>query len=436
MSTRLPRRTVLHSAGAAVVVVATGTVAACSTDGPDAEETPQELTVRAPGAAGAVDPAGSSPAAVTVAATRALLERASTVVVSSAEDADITAGAAAARRLGIPLLVDGPELAAELDRLGTHTVIRYAGRSPQSPDSTSVPHTFGERQVLEGPAGDALPDVPGLPLEPRTAAATVLLHKGTTLPPALAPLLHAVGATPLTVAAPDIRRSAEAREALRSHPKAPLLAVGAGFGTETVFAQRVRTTAHAPELPGGGLLPFPDRMMVALYGHPHTAALGMLGEQSAPESVARAKALADEYAALTDTLVVPAFELIATVASDVQGDGVYSQAHAHERAAPAGSRPPRRRASTSCSTCSRAAPTSSPRPSPTRTCSPYRRSVWPSTPSGAWSPTRCTSSRSARSASTRSTRSAAWLADLARTHDLPQKVLMLHQFRPQDDPRP
>ena len=324
MSTRLPRRTVLHSAGAAVVVVATGTVAACSTDSPDAEETPQELTVRAQGAAGAVDPAGSSPAAVTVAATRALLERASTVVVSSAEDADITAGAAAAHHLGVPLLVDGPELAAELDRLGTHTVIRYAGRSPQSADSTSVPHTFGKRQVLEGPAGDALPDVPGLPLERPTAAATVLLHKGTTLPPALAPLLHAVGATPLTVAVPDIRRSAEAREVLRSHPKAPLLAVGAGFGTETVFAQRVRTTAHAPELPGGGFLPFPDRMMVALYGHPHTAALGMLGEQSAPESVARAKALADEYAALTDTLVVPAFELIATVASDVKGDGSYS----------------------------------------------------------------------------------------------------------------
>ncbi|KRE42849.1 hypothetical protein [Knoellia sp. Soil729] len=326
MTTRLPRRTVLQSAGAAVVVVATGTVTACSSHSPgdsSSAKAPHELTVSTAGAAAVVDPKGT-PAAVTVAATRLLLERASAVVVTSTHETDITAGAATARRLGVPLLVAGPELVGELDRLGTRTVIRYAGRSPQSPDPAAVPDEFGKREVVEGPAGDGVPEVAGLPLEPPTDAATVLLLEGTTLPAALAPLLHAVGATPLAVAAPDIRRSAQVRAALTTRPKAPVLAVGARFGAEEVFAQRVRTTTHASELPGGGLVPFPDRMMVALYGHPHTADLGMLGEQSARESVVRARALAKEYAALTDTVVVPAFELIATIASSVRGDGSYS----------------------------------------------------------------------------------------------------------------
>jgi hypothetical protein len=329
MSTHLPRRTVLHGAGAAVVVVATGTVTACSTGTPD-HETPAgrkapSLAVSTSGTPGAVDPSAVSLSALTAAATRTLIERASAVVVTSGSDSDVAAGASAARHLGIPLLVAGPELAAELDRLGTRTVIRYAGRSPQSPDATAVPDELGGREVVEGPAGaDEVPDVPGLPLEPPKAAATVLLRKGTALPPALVPVVHAAGATPVEVDDADIRRSPQVREALTSRPEAPLLAVGAGFGSPEVFTQRVRTTAHAPELPGGGLVPFPDRMMVALYGHPHTAALGMLGEQPPAESVERARALADEYAALTGTLVVPAFELIATVASNVKGDGSYS----------------------------------------------------------------------------------------------------------------
>ena len=92
------------------------------------------------------------------------------------------------------------------------------------------------------------------------------------------------------------------------------------------FTQRVRTAQVADELPGGGVLPFPGRRMVALYGHPETAALGMLGEQSARRAVARAKDLADEYAALTGSAVVPAFEIIASVAStSAQQDGSYSR---------------------------------------------------------------------------------------------------------------
>ena len=111
--------------------------------------------------------------------------------------------------------------------------------------------------------------------------------------------------------------------------------MGTRFGPADRLARRLRTVRHATELPGGGFLPFPGRRMVALYGHPGTSSLGMLGEQSPSRAVARATALAQEYAALTTTPVVPAFELIATVASGAKGrDGAYSSRTPVERLLP------------------------------------------------------------------------------------------------------
>ena len=80
-----------------------------------------------------------------------------------------------------------------------------------------------------------------------------------------------------------------------------------------------------PELPGGGQLAFPSRRMVALYGHPAGPALGALGEQGIKESVQRAKKLAKRYQPHSKEPVVPAFEIIATIASSSAGkDGDYS----------------------------------------------------------------------------------------------------------------
>ncbi|WP_353951864.1 hypothetical protein V6K52_00030 [Knoellia sp. S7-12] len=325
MTTAVPRRIVLRTAGAAAVVVATGATVSCSREG-DGDGEPREVSARRAAAAASVDPGGAALDEVTTSASRALLDRASAIVVSSPDDGDIADGAAAASHLGIPLLVAGPALAAELDRLGTRTVLRYAARSRKGSGSPTVvvPTTFGDREVVEGTSVEDLPDLPGLPLKRPATAATVLILDGTRLPLALEPLLNAVGTDPVVVTGPDPRTSKVAREALRALPQAPVLAVGAGFGADEVLLQRVRTTTLAPELPGGGHLPFPDRMMIALYGHPLTASLGMLGEQSASEAVDRAQTLAQEYAALTDTHVIPAFELIATVASVSKQDGSYS----------------------------------------------------------------------------------------------------------------
>jgi hypothetical protein len=87
----------------------------------------------------------------------------------------------------------------------------------------------------------------------------------------------------------------------------------------------VRAARGGFQLPGGGQLLFDDRQFVALYGTPGSSVLGVLGEQDAAAAVQRAHDVAAPYAALTDETVVPAFEIIATVASAGPGpDGNYS----------------------------------------------------------------------------------------------------------------
>jgi hypothetical protein len=80
-----------------------------------------------------------------------------------------------------------------------------------------------------------------------------------------------------------------------------------------------------PELPGGGHVLFPGRRLVALYGHPGDDNLGVLGEQPVAAAVQRAREVAAPYDAVTSVPVIPAFEIIATVASaDSGADGDYS----------------------------------------------------------------------------------------------------------------
>jgi hypothetical protein len=79
------------------------------------------------------------------------------------------------------------------------------------------------------------------------------------------------------------------------------------------------------ELPGGGRTVFPGRRLVALYGHPGVPSLGVLGEQGVADAVVRARRVARPYRARSDVPVVPTFELIATVAHRSPGpDGNYS----------------------------------------------------------------------------------------------------------------
>ena len=70
---------------------------------------------------------------------------------------------------------------------------------------------------------------------------------------------------------------------------------------------------------------FPGRLLVALYGHPDAPALGALGQQGLTASIARARKVAAAYRTLSPVPVIPALEIIATVAEARPGmDGNYS----------------------------------------------------------------------------------------------------------------
>lgn len=103
-----------------------------------------------------------------------------------------------------------------------------------------------------------------------------------------------------------------------------VIAVG-DFGTTKRLGDRLAVAATGVQLPGGGQVFFPGRRLVALYGHPGAPELGVLGAQGPLASVERAKGVANLYTSLSDVPVIPTFEIIVTVAQGAPGaDGDYS----------------------------------------------------------------------------------------------------------------
>jgi hypothetical protein len=311
-------------------------------------------------------------AAAAVSASRALFDRAPVVVVVRAGDRAATLlGASAAVGLGVPLLVDpgggSGALADELDRLGAATVLAVG-----APAATPAPGG-GKRTVLAVPAEPrALAEATGLDLAsgdpvPQDGDAAAVVALDPARPTALVPQGTAPGddraegrvptvtrAEPLTgtvvlatggpetVAGLATARAAGARVALTGGPADPrasqaavaalgeqkpgaVVLLGSGFAAEDGLDWKLAAAETGVQLPGGGQTLFPGRMLVALYGHPGTAGLGVLGEQGIEASIDRARAHAAAYQHLVGVPVVPAFEIIATVASSAAGpDGNYS----------------------------------------------------------------------------------------------------------------
>ncbi|PZU43449.1 MAG: hypothetical protein DI571_08910 [Arsenicicoccus sp.] len=171
-------------------------------------------------------------------------------------------------------------------------------------------------------AEGSLPEIEGAePLED-----TLVLTTGTADALAAAATARAAGARVLvTGGATDPRASEELISTLAEDDAAHVVALGTGFAAEDGLDWKLETAATGTQLPGGGQVLFPGRMMVALYGHPETGALGVLGEQPVEAAIERARAHAAPYEPLVDTTVVPTFEIIATVASASAGaDGNYS----------------------------------------------------------------------------------------------------------------
>ena len=267
-----------------------------------------------------------------VTAVQKLVNKADTVVVAS--KTNLGAGAQKAKELQAPLLIDDgtntDAIATEIKRLKAKEE-RVADADPGASTAPSTPSTS---------AAPSAPSTSGAPTSAQTTAAaagptvaqlldgytpggdtTIALVTDTTDAPSVLAAM-AGGLTVERLAAADPRASVS----LMAKKPATYYALGADFGTEADFATRLELADAGPVPSGKTGLVFPGRRIVALYGHPSGPALGVMGDQPPQDAVRRVNDLVRQYQELTpDTPTVPAFEVIATVASSSPGDdGDYS----------------------------------------------------------------------------------------------------------------
>jgi hypothetical protein len=316
------------SALAAALLATCAALAACT--GPAAQPVPSDLPAE-PAVARTRVPSGpvvlDGRGAVGLAAQASAVAWArSPVAVTVAEDdpASLAGAAPLAADLVVPLLVvpraagaggtasasaasAADPLAVELERLGVQHVLHVGAAAPDLPGVT----------VVASPA--ELPDFErAAPQRDLTALTAPKAAPEGTADAALASLA-AAGATPITLQRRDPRVDPDDVEALAGRPAAGIVGVGRGFGPEPRFTQRAQAAATGVQLPGGGQTIFDGKRYVALYGSPVTNALGVLGEQGPGASARRAAELAAAYERHAEERIVPAFEIIATVASGSAG---------------------------------------------------------------------------------------------------------------------
>ncbi|HET9650088.1 MAG TPA: hypothetical protein VFP34_17925 [Microlunatus sp.] len=268
------------------------------------------------------------PSELSVQVSRALYRSAPVVVIAGTDDGtELAAAAAAAARIGVPLLLSDPTasslpayVAAEVTRLHPVTVLALG------------PHTLAAARGLPGISvtTDAA-TLPELTRPAQTMSRAVLTRTGSGVagsPVAAALASTAAAATqtlPITVHSRDLRADPDTIRALAARHPEQTIAIGTGFGPAATLAARVAVAETGIQLPGGGQVWFPGHRLVALYGHPDTSTLGVLGEQGIQASITRAKAMAHRYQPLSSVPVVPTFEIIATTLQGSPGpDGDYS----------------------------------------------------------------------------------------------------------------
>src|SRR5699024_10557189 len=209
----------------------------------------------------------------------------------------------------------GEPVAEELSRLGVRTVMSTAGPMLDGLD--------GDVEVVElDPSTDDV-ELPQVRRKGHPLAVTLCVDPGQELPAraAAVALVEAAGGTVAEFPGGDVGRSGESVAAVRAaagdDPARGVLALGGSFGP---------ADAWQGALPGR-ITAFPGRRMVAMYGSPGAPSLGVLGEQGIEQSLTRVQELVAEYEGLVEEPLVPALEIISTIASSEPGDdGDYSRA--------------------------------------------------------------------------------------------------------------
>ncbi len=304
----------------AVAGIAVGTAAARRSG---ARKSPVRAAVvtRDPGAAVTVLP--GTPTATAAGLASQLFATAPAVVVTGTSGSD-TGAAAIASRAHAPLLL-APPAGSAADRAAVLAAVRSLRPKAVLAAGLSVRALAADLPGIRvvGSARSLPPTKPPAPL--RKVALLVDQANSATLDLAVGTTANAAGAGVIGVIGPDPRADPAAISALASGKPHYVIGVGAGFTSQPLLAARVAVAETGLQLPGGGQVLFPGREIVALYGTPLYPSLGALGQQGLPASIARAKAVAAQYNSLRGTPVVPAFEIIATVATAGPGpSGMYS----------------------------------------------------------------------------------------------------------------
>jgi hypothetical protein len=318
-----PPRPVIAAVLALAVVVAGIAVMTAHPRRTGPRKPPARVAVltRDPAAAAAVLP--GTPAAVTAGLASQLFATAPDIVVTSAASPAADA-AEIAIRAHAPLLLS-PAPGSAPDRAALLAAVRSLRPKAVLAAGLPVRELAAELPGIRIVSSASSLPATKAPAPLRTVALLVDQANSAALDLAVGTMAQVAGAAVIGVTGPDPRADPAAIIALASHKPQYVIGVGPVFSSQPLFAARVAVAETGVQLPGGGQVLFPGREIVALYGTPLYPALGALGQQGLQASIARARAVAAQYEALTSTPVVPAFEIIATVATAGPGaSGMYS----------------------------------------------------------------------------------------------------------------
>jgi hypothetical protein len=228
---------------------------------------------------------------------------------------DVQTAVAVVARLGgsatlLPLPRDAQAIAALAERLPHDARVRVPAASGTDDLADALERAGVATQPEEGE------------LWPSTAATAWLVDPAQAAVAAVAAVTTATrDEALLPIVADDLRAGEDARRVREASPERVVLV---GEVTDDA-AWQLETVLTGATLPSGGHRLFENERMVALYGHPGSAVLGALGEQELDQTVERVREVAAPYDA-DGADVLPTFEIITTIASAEPGArGDYSR---------------------------------------------------------------------------------------------------------------